>query len=165
MSDDTMPEAAAASSPSDAPGVSATPFEAPGEGALTTGTPGEDALGGEDQPPRPRRRRGSRGGRNRRKKPVSAATNGAASDVDGVEASDEFGDADDFVPHDYTDAAADRGLTTDDVADVAREEAGLPPASSPEPPIADGPAREAAPGGVDPASATPVPRRPPGRRR
>ena len=42
--------------------------------------------------------------------------------------SDDSDDSDEFVPHDYTDAAADRGLTTDDVADVAREEAGLPAA-------------------------------------
>src|SRR6266481_6986758 len=104
MSDDIMPETQAASSPSDAPNASST-----------NGVPGEPRADGGDQPPRPRRRRGSRGGRNRRKRP--AAVNAGADDATRP---------DEFVAHDYTDAAADRGLTTDDVADVAREEAGLP---------------------------------------
>jgi ribonuclease E len=104
MSDDTMPETQAASSPSDAPSASST-----------NGIPGERTGEGGNQPPRPRRRRGSRGGRNRRKRPAPVNAG-----------SDETAGPDEFVAHDYTDAAADRGLTTDDVADVAREEAGLP---------------------------------------
>jgi ribonuclease E len=63
--------------------------------------------------PRRRRRRGSRGGRNRRKPKAAAAPDGAAA-KDPAEAGE-----------DYTDAAADRGLTTEDVATDARVEAGL----------------------------------------
>jgi ribonuclease E len=105
MSDDTMPEATEASSAPDA-----TPAS-PVDGAAD-GTPAADGQ------PRRRRRRGSRGGRNRKKKP--AAVGGSAPrDGDDTEGDDAS------VPHDYNDAAADRGLTTDDVADVAREDAGL----------------------------------------
>ncbi|MEX1006275.1 MAG: Rne/Rng family ribonuclease [Acidimicrobiia bacterium] len=105
MSDDTIPEAEEASSPVDTPSASSA-----------DGVPGERTNSPDgDQPPRPRRRRGSRGGRNRRKKPASVTAG-----------SDEAARPAGFVPHDYTDAAADRGLTTEDVADVAREEAGLP---------------------------------------
>ena len=68
-----------------------------------------------------RRRRGSRGGRNRRKPSGSGAgATGAPSDQD----------AGPEEPHDYTDARADRGLTTDDVAVEAREEAGLADATA-----------------------------------
>ena len=52
------------------------------------------------------------------------------SSADDIDATDDVDEPDAFVAQDYTDEAADRGLTTDDVADVAREEAGLPPASS-----------------------------------
>ncbi|HXY93755.1 MAG TPA: Rne/Rng family ribonuclease [Acidimicrobiia bacterium] len=103
MSDDTMPEAAEASRPLGAPDAPAA-----------DGAPGNGATSGDGQPPR-RRRRGSRGGRNRRKKPAAVATNGAA----------EPG-GNNYTPHDYTDASADRGLTTDDLAEDAREDAGLP---------------------------------------
>ncbi|MBV8951193.1 MAG: Rne/Rng family ribonuclease [Actinobacteria bacterium] len=67
---------------------------------------GDSAAGDDDGAPRRRRRRGSRGGRNRRK-PSSAAA----------------GD-------DYHDTRVDRGLTTEDLAADALEEAGLrtPPA-------------------------------------
>ncbi len=95
-------------------------FQPPGQRRarpLPMACPVSDAPEGDDLAPRPRRRRGSRGGRNRRKKPAAVTT---GSEESGLDASDEY------VPHDYTDAAADRGLTTDDVADVAREEAGLP---------------------------------------
>jgi ribonuclease E len=64
---------------------------------------GDDAGADDDAPARKRRRRGSRGGRNRRK-PATAGT--ARGD-------------------DYHDAAADRGLTTEDVAADALEDAGL----------------------------------------
>ena len=82
-------------------------------------------------PPKRRRRRGSRGGRNRRKPGTGAAgTNGVgspgASSTDTDDDADEFDDDDDAgLGHDYTDAAADRGMTTDDVAEEALEEAGL----------------------------------------
>lgn len=56
---------------------------------------------------RKRRRRGSRGGRNRRKQPAVAAGEGGSES--------------------WNDAAADRGITTDDLAADAREDAGLNP--------------------------------------
>ena len=47
-----------------------------------------------------------------------------ADDADADDSDDDDGDEIN-LGHDYTDAMADRGLTTDDVADVALEEAGL----------------------------------------
>jgi ribonuclease E len=63
--------------------------------------------------PRRRRRRGSRGGRNRRKPKAAAAPDGAAAKDPAA------------AGEDYTDAAADRGMTSEDVAADARVEAGL----------------------------------------
>jgi ribonuclease E len=63
-----------------------------------------------------RRRRGSRGGRNRRKPASGGSQPGSAP-------SDSSGDTD--APGDWRDEAADRGLTSDDVTAVAREDAGL----------------------------------------
>src|SRR5262249_17876788 len=73
---------------------------------------GRAAAGGAGTPRR-RRRRGSRGGRNRRKPKAAAAPAGAAA-KDPADAGE-----------DYTDAAADRGMTSEDVAADARVEAGL----------------------------------------
>src|SRR3954452_15617916 len=70
--------------------------------------------------PRKKRRRGSRGGRRRNKPGTAPATGGATPVIAGEE------DEDDDEPgggEDYTDAAADRGLTDDDIADQAREDA------------------------------------------
>src|SRR5688500_17133801 len=99
MSDETTPEATAS------------------EETNTTNTQSSEPAGGGngDRPeggaaPRRRRRRGSRGGRGR-KKPAGATAEGGA-----VEPS---------VPEDHTDPAADRGLTSDDVAAEAKEDAGL----------------------------------------
>jgi ribonuclease E len=119
MSDDTMPEALEGSSAPDA--TSASPDGAT-ERAPATGDSAAGEPAAEGAAPR-RRRRGSRGGRNRKKKPAAVGPNGSrqGADPDG----DGVGDDDAYVPHDYTDEAADRGLTTDDVADVAREDAGL----------------------------------------
>ncbi|HZR11641.1 MAG TPA: Rne/Rng family ribonuclease [Acidimicrobiia bacterium] len=64
---------------------------------------GGEGGGSAESPARKRRRRGSRGGRNRRKPATSPATRG----------------------DDSHDAAADRGLTTEDVAADALEDAGL----------------------------------------
>jgi ribonuclease E len=111
MSDDTMPEAAEASRAPDATSAS-----------QVDGAPDRDATGDGPTAPRRRRRRGSRGGRNRKKNPAAVGANGSRDDGD--EGDGDAGD-DEFVPHDYTDAAADRGLTTDDLAEVAREDAGL----------------------------------------
>ena len=75
---------------------------------------GGPALGPDGLPKR-RRRRGSRGGRNRRKPGTGVEGAGDAAAVD------ENDDEERNLGHDYNDAAADRGLTTDDVADVRRK--------------------------------------------
>jgi len=112
MSDDTSAEARTASGEHDASAASAEGADNPTESNKpVTGDGGTAASGG--GPPRRRRRRGSRGGRNRRKPKSAAAPDGAAA-KDQSEAGE-----------DYTDAAADRGMTTEDVAADAREEAGL----------------------------------------
>jgi ribonuclease E len=118
----------------------------------TDGTPGTPLLG-PDGLPRRRRRRGSRGGRNRKKPGTGTAggsnvgtLNGAAADDHDLDLDlDAEGEADIAVdapveltadlevdleaelalPDDEHDEGADRGLTTEDVAAVAMEEAGL----------------------------------------
>jgi ribonuclease E len=86
----------------------------PNKASAPTEQSGTDAS--PDGAPR-RRRRGSRGGRNRRK-PGSGGTNASASaGASNDEPTDE--------PGDWRDAAADRGLTSDDVAAEAREDAEL----------------------------------------
>ena len=131
MSDDLTPGAPVASSPIDTPTPSAfprtdsTPEAARGASAADAGSDASESAdpagsGSPSGAPR-RRRRGSRGGRNRRKPGTAGAAAVAASDGD----DDDAGDDEINLGHDYNDAAADRGLTTDDVADVALEEAGL----------------------------------------
>ena len=70
--------------------------------------------------PKKRRRRGSRGGRGRKKPGTPTATGesgrAASSSADSRVASGG---------EDWTDAAADRGLTAEDAGDQAREDAGL----------------------------------------
>ncbi|HEY3673974.1 MAG TPA: Rne/Rng family ribonuclease [Acidimicrobiia bacterium] len=178
MSDETTPEAAVASGPAASP-IAAPRSESPADANASGGdtapratsgpTSGGDATDPNGAPKR-RRRRGSRGGRNRRKPGTGTGgtgTNGAgapgASDDD---ADDEFDDDEPNLGHDYTDAAADRGMTTDDVAEVAMEEAGVahtprapraprPPRPDAEPASAASPA----PAAADPASAeAPKPR-------
>ncbi|MCU1450114.1 MAG: ribonuclease, Rne/Rng family, partial [Acidimicrobiales bacterium] len=99
---------------------------------------GNPASGDEsgDGPPKRKRRRGSRGGRNRRKPGTGP---GAGTDLDDGEDGDDEEveievdldldldlDVEEInLGHDYNDAMADRGLTTEDVAEVALEEAGL----------------------------------------
>jgi ribonuclease E len=121
MSEDLPTEARPASpterAPSEPDGAP-TPTEGHAPGA-----PGADGSGA----PRRRRRRGSRGGRNRRKPGNGAVDSNGAAGAPGD--ADELDDAP--AGEDYTDAAADRGLTTDDVAEVAREESGLRPAVPP----------------------------------
>ena len=109
MSDDTPTEARPASGEQHA---NTPPAEAAGDPteSKSAASGGRTNAGGT---PRRRRRRGSRGGRNRRKSKTAAAPTGAAA-KDQAEAAE-----------DYTDAAADRGLTTEDVAADARVEAGL----------------------------------------
>src|SRR5215207_5949731 len=111
MSDDTPTEARPASGEHD---TNTAPVEAAGNTSESTKqTSGDGRAGAAGGAPRRRRRRGSRGGRNRRKPKAAAAPDGAAA-KDPAEAGE-----------DYTDAAADRGLTTEDVAADARVEAGL----------------------------------------
>ncbi|MET0920615.1 MAG: hypothetical protein ABWY77_05400, partial [Acidimicrobiia bacterium] len=141
MSDDTMretaaPAASSASTPTGAPTTAAP--EAPGA-PDGTAAPGTTPQLGPDGLPKPRRRRGSRGGRNRNK-PASANANGAANGVTG-----DADDVDDDLPEHENDAIADRGLTSDDVAAVAMEDAGLvepgivrpEPATEPRPRVGD----------------------------
>jgi ribonuclease E len=121
MSDETMPEATNAFGPTE---TTTNPPAVRADGDTTTGSDGLDPAG----PPKRRRRRGSRGGRNRRKPGTGAgAANGDTGAAGLVQAGEDPADDDDEINlgHDYNDAAADRGLTTDDVADVALEEAGL----------------------------------------
>jgi ribonuclease E len=94
----------------------------------SNGGNGGDAAGtNADGTPKRRRRRGSRGGRNRRKPGTGAAGSAAAGADEPAEDAVNDADGDDELElaQDYTDASADRGLTTEDVAEVALEEAGL----------------------------------------
>src|SRR4030081_2456980 len=111
MSDDTPTEARPASGEQNANTAPAEPAGNQPESPKRASGDGRSGSGGGT--PRRRRRRGSRGGRNRRKPKAAAAPDGAAA-KDPVEAGE-----------DYTDAAADRGLTSEDVAADARVEAGL----------------------------------------
>jgi ribonuclease E len=111
MSDDTPTEARPASGEQNA---NTAPAEAAGsQPESPKRASGDGRTGSGGGTPRRRRRRGSRGGRNRRKPKTAAAPDGAAA-KDPAEAGE-----------DYTDAAADRGLTSEDVAADARVEAGL----------------------------------------
>jgi ribonuclease E len=100
-------------------------------GGGDTGSPVDNGSGrggtasGADGAPKKRRRRGSRGGRGRKKPAAAAAAPGALP----AGAGGADGDVDEAVPggEDWTAEAADRGLTSEDLADDAREEAGLPP--------------------------------------
>ena len=68
--------------------------------------------------PRRRRRRGSRGGRNRKKRENTTSVENEA------QTGRKRGD-DSAGGHDHTDARADRGLTSDDIAADAKAEAGV----------------------------------------
>jgi ribonuclease E len=76
-----------------------------------------------------RRRRGSRGGRGR-KKPAGAGATSAGGGVDDTDEAIAGGE-------DWTDEAADRGLTSEDLGDDAREEAGLPARRNGAPEVGD----------------------------
>jgi ribonuclease E len=110
MSDDTPTEARPASGE---PDVHTSPAKEAGKPPESTKPAASDGRTNAGGTPRRRRRRGSRGGRNRRKPKTAAAPTGAAA-KDPAEAGE-----------DYTDAPADRGMTTEDVAADARVEAGL----------------------------------------
>src|SRR5262245_46662527 len=141
MSDDTMPEAqTSGQGASDREAGTLPRSERPNDGGASdreAGTlprserPNDGGASESERPkdegtpttPRPRRRRGSRGGRNRKKKPAAVTADGTPAPAGAPTGADD----DEFVPHDTTDPTADRGLTTDDIADAAREDAGLPP--------------------------------------
>jgi ribonuclease E len=89
----------------------------------SSGTPSAEVQGTEvgangQTPPKKKRRRGSRGGRGRKKpnagpKPTDAATETDDGEMSGSE--------------DWSGAEADRGLTDEDIAERAREDAGIAP--------------------------------------
>src|SRR5262252_4950424 len=115
MSDDTPTEARPASDEGQrnaAPADGAESRSKQTDSTKRASGSGGSASGGGGTPRR-RRRRGSRGGRNRRKPKAAAAPDGAAA-KDPADAGE-----------DYTDAVADRGMTSEDVAADARVEAGL----------------------------------------
>jgi ribonuclease E len=95
----------------------------PSPAADSSSSPNGEATGtSPGAPPAPRRRRrGSRGGRNRRKPGSAGASGTRPARPASAEARDDADDDD--VAAD--DAAAERALTTDDLAESAREEAGL----------------------------------------
>ena len=187
MSDETIPETTVAHAV-EAPRGDAEPESTTTPQRSATSEPNEATAAGSvangagtgvDGAPKRRRRRGSRGGRNR-KRPAGARSGETVTGADGAEepADDEdAGDAharDDGArqPQSYFDAAADRGLTDDDIAEVAREEAGLPPAvlaprvgdsrPSPRPQIGDSrpaPPRELASDAIPAEGETAAPKR------
>ncbi|HWS48282.1 MAG TPA: Rne/Rng family ribonuclease [Acidimicrobiia bacterium] len=122
-------------------------------GAAPTVAEGAAGANGQTEggaPARKKRRRGSRGGRGR-KKPGSAATAAANGSRAGAAGALEGSE-------DWTGERADRGLTDDDIAEQAREDAGLTrPPAAPRPKIGDtrpAPAeRPATAGGAGPEGA------------
>ena len=125
------PSATRSESTGESPRNSSSSAESVIESVRRDGEGGASSEGGAageagDGPPKRKRRRGSRGGRNRRK-PGTGNGPGSSSDLDEDDADDGANDVDDEINlgHDYNDAMADRGLTADDVAEVALEEAGL----------------------------------------
>jgi ribonuclease E len=113
MSDNTPTEARPASDERNGTPPSTDGGENQKNPKSPTGSTKQTSGSGGGGAPRRRRRRGSRGGRNRRKPKTTAAPAGAAA-KDPADAGE-----------DYTDAAADRGMTSEDVAADARVEAGL----------------------------------------
>jgi ribonuclease E len=104
----------------------------------------DDGNGNGNGAPKRRRRRGSRGGRGRKRPTGSGANADTDTDADGGAggAPAHAIDVDDDRRiggrgEDWTDAAADRGLTSEDLADDAREDAGLPVAGDARPRVGD----------------------------
>ena len=143
------------------------------DGDRRTEGAGDDVAPTADGPPKKRRRRGSRGGR-RRKKPGTGGQNAngqprastSAGAVDDADLDADLGDESDEIDEgeDWTDSKADRGLTDDDIAEKAREEAGLPVHARPrpKPQIGDSrpaPAKEAAAAASGSAETAPKKRR------
>lgn len=105
--------------------------------AVTAEPNGSAPAGATDRPPlldenglpKKRRRRGSRGGRGRKKPGTGAAGGGSTGGSGTGNAARAASPSDDSRVssggEDWTDAAADRGLTAEDAGDQAREDAGL----------------------------------------
>jgi ribonuclease E len=110
MSDDTTTGTTNREPSGSTPRASAPPAKSPD---APTAPP--EGAGGDDGGAPRRRRRGSRGGRNRRK--GANATAGTRADAEASPDTDQ--------PGDWRDAAADRGMTSDDVTAEARADAGL----------------------------------------
>jgi ribonuclease E len=149
--------------------VSTADADAPSASIATTGTNTAAGTGpdGNGQAPKKKRRRGSRGGR-RRKKPgtTGAGANAGSGGAGGgnragqtrVVAAGRADEDDDGGGEDYTDPEADRGLTDDDIAEQAREDAGLARPRTPKigdsrPAPAAPPAAEGAPAATGPDGA------------
>ena len=130
-------------SPTLLPGYGAGKAEGAGETeevsevAVVAEPNGSGPAGATDRPPlldenglpKKRRRRGSRGGRGRKKPGTGTGAPGGAAGSDTGGAARAPSSADDSRSmaggDDWTDAAADRGLTAEDAGDQAREDAGL----------------------------------------
>jgi len=119
-----------------------TPADAPASGDSSGGSSSESPTGAArpsgpslnpDGTPRARRRRGSRGGKNRKRTPGTGqgqSGQGQRVQGEGAQGAAELRDSEDASGgDDYNDAAADRGLTTEDVAAKAASEAGIALAS------------------------------------
>src|SRR5258705_2017080 len=127
-------------------------------GATDNGSTGNEASSGTttDGAPKKRRRRGSRGGRGR-KKPGTGAAEGRAANGGNANGGAPADEPDAMEgSEDWTSAEADRGLTDDDIAEQARDDAGLAPAPAPAAPRRDTPAKprvgDSRPGTPPPAS-------------
>jgi ribonuclease E len=147
---------AAAEAGSEAPSESAAQ-QANSSASASPGTAedGGSPATGPDGVAKKRRRRGSRGGRGRKKPGTGAAGSGAAG---GVGAGGPSPDSETLSgSEDWTAAAADRGLTDDDVAEQAREDAGLSERPTPRAPRGPRPEPAAKPRVGDTRPGTPPP--------
>lgn len=113
-----------------------TPADAPASGDSSGGSSSDSPTGAArpngpslnpDGTPRARRRRGSRGGKNRKRTPgTGQGVQGQGVQGQGSQGAAAIGDSEESSGgDDYNDAAADRGLTTEDVAAKAASEAGI----------------------------------------
>jgi ribonuclease E len=116
----TAGETSGDSAPDNNTELTGEPNGAPTGLHAATATTATDASGG----PKKRRRRGSRGGRGRKKLADETGTDPSSVAAEGPDG----GALDEATPggEDWTDESADRGLTSEDLGDDAREEAGLP---------------------------------------
>jgi ribonuclease E len=144
MAEDERPDEIGTTTDTTPRKVSEAADDTPAAGTTASAEPGApgDEPGSDGAAPKKRRRRGSRGGRGR-KRPGATTATAAAGGGDDVDTAVPGGD-------DWTAEAADRGLTSEDLGDEAREEAGLPSRRNggPRPQIGD--SRPAPPGAAKP---------------